>query len=174
MKKPFFIGVLLISSLVAAQSKKTVADYWKSHATKKDVLLETLKTDLKGDYISYDGKWEGGGEFAVWRRKNGTDLIGQTNHGCGPACTTMSVTFWEASKTDVTKKVLPAITAAQEKAMQALYKQKTSDSVEASWYLKFPQKGTTILVRSGEYSDADVVLGSYTFNGSSFVFVLAK
>jgi hypothetical protein len=169
------ILVVLLSSLVAAQSKKTVSDYWKTHANKKDVLLETLKTDLKNDYIAYDGRWEGGGEFAVWRRKNGSDLIGQTNYGCGPACLTSSVVFLEANKTDVTKKVLPSISASQEKQMTVLYNKKSGETAsDISYYLKFPRNGTTIEVRSGEHGDDDMVLAQYKFNGSSFVFEMAK
>lgn len=169
----FLVGALLVSSLVAAQSKKTVADYWKTHANKADVLASSVKIDLKNDYISYDfgGALEGSGEFAVWRRKNGTDLIGQTSRGCGPACTTISLNFMEANKTDVTNKVLPRLTAAQEVQIQAFYKKKTGDTYNTSFALKFPRVGTTITLEN--FVD-DLVLGSYKFNGSSFVFEAAK
>jgi hypothetical protein len=174
------IGALLLSSLVSAQNKKTVQEYWKAAANKKDVIVSTLQIDLKNDYIAFSGTWEGSGEFAVWRKKNGTDLIGETRTGCGPACTTSSLRFLEPRGStffDVTSKVMPKITAAQDQQLVAVYNRKTGENYERqdlNYYLKFPKKGTTITVRSGEFSDEDTVLANYKFNGSSFVFELAK
>ncbi len=180
MKKLILGLLLLLSSFATAQNKKTVQDYWKLVGNKKDVIASSLKIDLKNDYISYSGTFEGNGEFAVWRKKNGTDLIGQTRTGCGPACVTQSISFLEPQGTkftDVTAKVLPKITKTQDQQMLKVYNQKTGEQYTAqqiSYYYKFPQRGTSMTIRSGEGSDSDVVLANYKFNGSSFVFEIAK
>jgi hypothetical protein len=175
IKKLFLIAVVLVSSLVAAQSKKTVTDYWKlfGYAANKDLINVVI--DQKNDYISFEDRGtDGGGEFAVWRRKNGTDLIGYTVRGCGPECVTAELSFRESNKTDVTKKVLPTITAAQDKQMLTYYIKKTGDKVDGiSYYLAFPRVGTTIRVVKGYMGD-EVLLAQYKFNGSSFVFEMAK
>jgi hypothetical protein len=174
------LGAVLLSSLVAAQNKKTVQEYWKAVANKKDVIASTVKIDLKKDHIAFSGSWEGSGEFAVWRKKNGTDLIGETRTGCGPVCMTSNLRFLEprGSKfVDVTVKVLPKITATQERQMLAVYNRKTGENYslqDFNYYLKFPNKGTTITLRSGEFSGEDPVLANYKFNGSGFVFELLK
>ncbi len=174
------LGAILLSGLVTAQNKKTVQDYWKTVANKKDVIASTVKIDLKNDYIAFSGSWEGSGEFAMWRKKNGADLIGETRTGCGPVCITSSLRFLEprGSKfVDVTSKVLPKMTAAQDQGLVEVYNRKTGENYkrqDLNYYLKFPQKGTTITLRSGEFSGEDPVLANYKFNGSSFVFELAK
>jgi hypothetical protein len=175
MKKLLLIVVLLVSSLVSAQSKKTVTDYWKLFGHASDNNKYNVVIDQKNDYISFDLRdVEGSGQFAVWRRKNGTDLIGYTTRGCGPECATANLNFFESNKTDVTKKVMPAITAAQDKQMTALYIKKTKDQVDGiSTYLKFPRVGTTIQVVKG-YEGDEVLLAQYKFNGVSFVFEMAK
>ncbi len=188
MKKIMLVGVLLLSSLVLAQNKKTVLDYWK--VIGNDINVSDYAADLKNDYLSYSGGWEGGGEFAVWRRKNGTDLIGDSSYGCGPACFISRVKFVESKGkgfVDVTAKMLPgmvfpaddnpSLRLELEKKILAVYNRKTGEkaSVEQmSYYLKFPRRGTTITIQSGEFSDSDVVLGYYKFNGTGFVFELAK
>jgi hypothetical protein len=174
------LGVLVFSSLVSAQNKKTVQDYWKTAANKTGVIASTLEVDLKNDYIAYSGNWEGSGEFAVWRKKNGSDLVGETRTGCGPGCMTTNIRFLEPRGSkfiDVTSKVLPKITKIQEQQMLAVYNRKTGEKYtteQMSYYFKFPRKGTSIALRSGEFSDQDTVLANYKFNGSSFVFELAK
>jgi hypothetical protein len=182
MKKIFtaLLGAVLIATLVMAQSKKTVQEYWKTAANKKDVIASTIQIDLKNDYISYSGNWEGTGEFAVWRKKNGSDLIGETRTGCGPGCMTTDIKFLEPKSSkfvDVTNKVLPKLSAVQEQQILAVYNRKTGEKYtleQLSYYFKFPRKGTSIALRSGEFSDEDTVLANFKFNGSSFVFELAK
>ncbi len=188
MKKIMVLAVLLVSSLVAAQSKKTVLDYWKVVGNK--INVSEYAADLKNDYIAYSGGWEGGGEFAIWRRKNGIDLIGDSSYGCGPGCFISRVKFVEPRGTkfvDVTQKMLPgmvfpaadnpSLSPALEQKILAVYNRKTGEKYtteQMSYYLKFPRLGTTITIQSGEFSDSDVVLGYYKFNGTGFVFELAK
>ncbi|MFN3266520.1 MAG: hypothetical protein ACK41E_06725 [Deinococcales bacterium] len=150
--------------------QKTVLDYWKTHANKSGIAAASLKIDLKNGYIAYEHEINGGGEFAVWRTKNGTDLIGQTTYQCGPGCSSAMVRFWRADKTEITQNVLPRIAAQQQAQMRAYYRKKSDEQGEFEHYLKFPRVGTTISVRVGVYNDDDLVVGTYAFNGLEFVF----
>jgi hypothetical protein len=189
MKKFLFFTVLVLS-FVAAQGQKTVADYWKLLGDPYQTVTNH-STDLKNDYISYSGRWEGGGEFAVWRKKNGTDLIGDSSYGCGPACFISRISFREPKGTgfaDVTKKMLPemefpaadnpALTVALQKKLLPIYNRKTGENFknieQMSYYIKLPRVGTTITIRTGEFTDTDPILAYYKFNGSGFTFELAK
>ncbi len=185
--KKIILGLVLIglsiSSLVAAQSKRSLLEHWKM--LPKSIYdtsgRKIITQDVKNDYLEFnggkDGFWEGRGEFAVWRKKNGTDLIGITATGCGPACITTDLIFaiWNGKTYSKQTVVVAKPNTKQLEAMLGVYNQKRSEEKwkqdELSWYLKFPQKGTTIemLEPLGEFA-----LGYYKFNGTVFTFEVAK
>jgi hypothetical protein len=42
--------------------------------------------NIKDGYVKVTGAYEGWSELAVWRMKDGNDLVGQMSAGCGPVC----------------------------------------------------------------------------------------
>ena len=174
--------VLLVSSFGLAQSKRGLLEHWKS--LPKSIYdtseRKIINQDTKNDYLEFNGGkngfWEGTGEFAIWRKKNGTDLIGITTTGCGPACITSELIFaiWNG-KTYSRNTVLPKPTSNQLGAMLSVYNKKRPEEKitldQQSWYIKFPQKGTSIEILEplGEFA-----LGYYKFNGTGFVLEVAK
>jgi hypothetical protein len=189
MSRPLTIClVLLVSSLGFAQSRKTVQDYWNDLDLGQEFKIETV--DAKNDFIRFFHKTaEVSGEFAVWRKKNGGDLIGFTTRGCGPVCSVGWLRFSEPKgKTtiDVTTKVLPGVilnkyntrfNAKLEQEFLRAYNQKSSEkasSIDDLYYSVFlPQKGTTLRICYGA-GDCEIELGRYLFNGSGFVFQAVK
>jgi hypothetical protein len=183
MKKILFLTVLLVSSFVFAQSKRGLLEHWKNFP--KSIYdtsgRKIIVQDIKNDYLEFNGGkngfWEGTGEFAIWRKKNGTDLIGITTTGCGPACITSDLIFasWNGKTYTKQNTVLPKLTSSQLGAMLSVYNQKRPEEkitlAEQSWYLKFPQQGTSIEILEplGEFA-----LGYYKFNGTGFTFEIAK
>lgn len=183
MKKIILIGLILVSSLVAAQTKRGLLEHWKNFP--KSIYdtsgRKIITQDVKNDYLEFNGGkngfWEGTGEFAVWRKDNGTDLIGITATGCGPACITTDLIFavWNGKTYTKQNNIIPKFSSSQLSAMLAVYNKKRSEekitSAEQGWYFKFPQKGTTIEVLEplGEFA-----LGLYKFNGTGFKFEVAK
>lgn len=183
MKKIILIGLLLVSSFTSAQTKRGLLEHWQKmpssiyDTSNRKIIVQ----DVKNDYLEFnggkDGFWEGTGEFAVWRKNNGTDLIGIATTGCGPACTTTDLIFalWNGKTYTKQANTIPKFTASQLGAMLSVYNKKRSEEKitleEQSWYFKFPQKGTTIQVLepTGEFA-----LGFYKFNGSGFTFEVAK
>lgn len=71
---------------------------------KKNIKIE----DIKNGYLRIESvDWEGYGEVALFKKSDGSYLIGQTEVGCGPACTG-NVEFWTykaGTWTNVTKQV---------------------------------------------------------------------
>jgi hypothetical protein len=183
MKKLILVGLVLISSLVTAQTKRSLLEHWKNFP--KSIYdtsgRKIIVQDVKNDYLEFNGGkngfWEGTGEFAIWRKKNGMDLIGMTTTGCGPGCITSDLIFavWNGKTYSKQNMVLPKLTNNQLGAMLGVYNQKRSEEkinqAELNWYLKFPQKGTSIEILEplGEF-----VLGYYKFNGTGFIFEVAK
>ena len=183
MKKIMLVGLLLVSSLVVAQTKRGLLDHWQKmpksiyDTSNRKIMVQ----DVKNDYLEFnggkDGFWEGTGEFAVWRKKNGTDLIGITATGCGPACTTTDLIFaiWNGKTYTKQNNTIPKFSSSQLGAMLGVYNKKRSEEkialAEQGWYFKFPQTGTTVEVLEplGEFA-----LGYYKFNGSGFIFEVAK
>jgi hypothetical protein len=188
MKKMGLVALLLVSGLTFAQSRKSVQDYWKDLDLGQEFKIETV--DAKNDFIRFFHKSdEVGGEFAIWRRKTGGDLIGFTTRACGPVCAVGWLRFSEPkgkTTTDVTTKVLPGVilnkyntrfSAKLEQEFLRAYNQKSSEkasSIDDLYYSVFlPQKGTTLRICYGT-GECEIELGRYVFNGSGFVFQAVK
>src|SRR5690606_38265214 len=71
------------------------------------LIYETI--DLKGGFVAVTGAFEGRHEFALWRMKNGYDLIGWYTTGCGPVCA-YDCKFYEREGeqgAEITETILP-------------------------------------------------------------------
>ncbi len=185
MKK--FSFLLILSLTIYAQANKDVLHYLKLATAKKGAELKAKysipgdvidfnKKDLKNGYLSYSLKGlDGLNEFAIWNKKDGKVITGETHFDCGPACGLSEITFLEFTGdkfTDITSKVYP------KDKLEKLYKAKLAKiqakgaSGSETYWVKIPQKGTTIEIginAEPENSDSKLIpVAELKWNGNSF------
>lgn len=180
----FIVSAMLV---VRAQTPKTVTDYFMifpSSDYAKNLQGEELKTDaeiaafrksiikiedIRNGYLRLEGGWEGWGEFALFKKADGTYLIANTVVECAPVCSgTLAFHEYKDGKwNDVSSNVFPApdndeVTAAMKRAKL------DDDSVFMLYTL--PRKGTEITaVCSLCRNDADFTLFRYSWKPPKFV-----
>lgn len=193
MQYLFLVFVLFIAfvSIVAAQPK-TVTDYFLAmpsniyatnmegdKITGKAALTKHRKSlikteDIKNGYLKLEGPWESWAEIALFKKKDGSYLIAQSETGCGPACEGFIKFFtYKAGKwTDVTKQVFPMPSESQVATALKAKKINTEDGM--SNYFLLPQTGTTVkmacnMCENGETNeDSELVLMEFNWNGEKF------
>lgn len=138
--------------------------------------------DVKNAYLEVKGTADtdifGGGEMTLFRTKSGSFLIAWHVDSNGDG--TENIQFFTKEGptwTDVTKKVLPTLTAEQvdqraQKLIPAFAKshRKLSDGASGTYAYKLPRHGTTIevYVASNAYSGPHVTLWHLKFDGEQF------
>lgn len=195
MKKLFISFVFLLFAFSVnsfSQQPKTVTDFYLAmpndvyatnmegnKITGKAALTKHRKSlikteDIKNGYLKLEGAWEGWAEIALFKKKDGSYLIAQSETGCGPACEGFIKFFtYKAGKwTDVTKQVFPMPTDNQVAAAFKAKKINTEDGM--SNYFLLPQTGTTVkmacnMCENGETNEEpELVLMEFTWNGEKF------
>lgn len=187
--------ILLFCSFIYSQPK-TVTDYFLAmpddvystdiegkRITNKPALTKFRKAmikieDIKNGYLRIEGAWEGWGEIALFKKTDGSYIIGQAENGCGPACDGF-VKFWiyNAGKwTDITKTVF---TEPSGKAVAKQFnatKGKDDEAAEESgipFYYSLPREGRVMRIVCNECSSSgdgeDFTIFSYEWKGTKFV-----
>src|SRR5688572_7113815 len=127
MKNIFIILFLLVFSIFtfAQTPPKTVTDFYlrlpgdffsttlEGKSVKGNTALDKfrrsiIKTqDIRNGYLKLEGYSEGWGEVAIFKKRNGTYIVGAADSVCGPACegTLKFLTYQNGKWTDVTEEV---------------------------------------------------------------------
>lgn len=129
--------------------------------------------DVPNGYLRLEGTWEGYTEVALFRKADGSALIGVILSECGPGCQ-QKVRFLEwdgAAWRDRTGEVLPEVTPAM---LAAAYraKKETGDEdfgqeVPAVYVL--PRRGTMVRIQvQPEFSQREIILFELKWNRQRF------
>ncbi|MBX7174413.1 MAG: hypothetical protein K1X72_25800 [Pyrinomonadaceae bacterium] len=176
-----FIAGILFTTIASAQPK-TVTDYYLAMPSnlynfnqvkdkvalikdrKKNIKIE----DIKNGYLRIESNdWEGFGEVALFKKGDGSYIIGQTEVGCGPICTG-SVDFWTyqaGTWTNVTKQVLTFSKA----DLNKIFAERHVEESERAAYFELPRVGRKMKLKLGEGGEGDDVLAEFDWNSVRFV-----
>jgi len=119
--------------------------------------------DVPNGYLRLEGTWEGFTEVALFRKADGSALIGVIRSECGPGCQ-QQVRFLEwggAAWRDLTGEVLPEVTPAMLAAAYGAKKgpgdENFGQDVPAVYVL--PRRGTTVRIQvQPEFSRREITL----------------
>lgn len=177
----------LLAAGSAAQTPKTVTDHFlafpytdlvtnaegKEFTTKGDIekfRRSLIKIeDVKNGYLRLEGGWEGWGEFALFKKADGSYLIAKAIVECGPVCMG-TLAFYELKDgnwNDVTGSFFQApdndeVTAAAKKAKLA--------DTSPNMYYALPRKGTQITMKCSMCrGNGDATLFTYTWRSPKFI-----
>lgn len=132
--------------------------------------------DIPNGYLRIEGSWEGWAEIALFKKKDGSYIVGQAENGCGPACAGW-IKFWSVDKgkwKDITSTVFKDISDVEAAAAFNSIKPSEEESAEAAgfpFYFLLPRKGTDLKVACNECTQSgpeDFVFAEYSWNGSIF------
>jgi hypothetical protein len=198
MKRIILLSTLvLIFETLAFAQPKTVTDYYlampdnvyssgvdgakiKGKAAIAKFRKSLIKIeDIKNGYLKIEGTWEGWAEIVLFKKTDGSYIIGQAESGCGPACDGF-VKFWtyKAGKwTDATKSVFTEPTG---KAVAKQFNATKGEIDEAAdesgmpFYYNLPREGKIMKVACNECSEVidgaeDFTIFQYEWNGAKFV-----
>lgn len=193
--KNIILAVLVTAFLAvaAAAQVKTVTDYYlampddkystdiEGNQIKGKAALEKFRRSLikiedkRNGYLKLEGPWEGWAEIALFKKKDGSYIIGHAETGCGPACSgfVKFYTYAGGNWTDVTEKVFAE---PSESEVLSIFKSKKID-IEGSgtdFYYLLPRVGTTVKMACNMCREArspDFVLRSFNWNGVKFAAV---
>ncbi|HMT07297.1 MAG TPA: hypothetical protein PKA82_04780 [Pyrinomonadaceae bacterium] len=188
-----FIVVMLAATASMAQLK-TVTDYYLAmpgdlystdingdKVTAKAALTKHRRSlikieDIKNGYLRLEGPWEGWADIALFKRTNGSYIVGQAETGCGPACTG-SIKFWSVANgkwSDFTKSVFAELKDAEAAKLFNTIRSaddETATTDNFSFYYLLPREGTTIKAACNECTDEgadDFVFAEWSWNGTKF------
>lgn len=184
MKKVTYLLVAIVAfSTFAFAQPKTVSDYYlampsnlynftqikdKAALTKyrkKNIKIE----DIKNGYLRIESiDFEGRGEVALFKKNDGSYIVGQTLVGCGPICGG-GVDFWtyKAGKwTNVTKQVFDF----SEADLNKLFASRNVEENDRTAFFELPREGKTMTLKCDDCDpNGDGVLAKFEWNGSKFV-----
>jgi hypothetical protein len=180
-------------SAFASGQPKTIMDYYLAMPTDyyaKDIEGNEIKgkaaltkfrkslikiEDIKNGYLRLEGTWEGWAEIALFKKNDGSYIIGHAESGCGPACEGFIKFYtYNAGKwAEITNSVFPQLTEAQ---IKQAFDDKNINAEEdgMSHYYLLPRQGTTVkmacnMCDDGTTSDEnDTVLKEFVWNGEKF------
>ena len=193
MKKLSLLLILLTIAFSAnafAQQPKTVTDYFLAFPADKyatDIEGKKIKgkaaltkfrkslikiEDVKNGYLKLEGTWKGWAEIAIFKKKDGSYIIGQTESGCSPACEgNIKFYTYKAGKwTDITEQVFPTLTEAFIKNVFIRRKINMEDNGLSSYFL-LPREGTTVKMAFNmckEDGDEHFTLLEFGWTGAKF------
>lgn len=184
MKKTLLIMIAVAAFCPAAFSQpKSVTDFYlampsnfynfaqvKGKAALAKYRRKNIKTeDIKNGYIRIESTdMEGWGEVALFKKKDGSYIIGQTETGCGPVCGG-GIDFWtyKAGKwAKVSQQVFPFSDA----DIQKIFDARKTEEEDRAYYFELPRQGRTIVAKcDGCDSSGDGVIASFGWDGAKFV-----
>ncbi len=130
----------------------------KSISNEEGIFWYYQKLDVAGGFASLTGALEGWKEFALWRKDDGQDLIGEMTVGCGPACD-YDFKFYSGIGKEIEEVPLKSLVpvAEFEKTKSKIWdnileKYPTDYPEDCQFRFIFPEKGTDMQV--------DLVLGA--------------
>lgn len=183
----FLIALAMVSTASAQNTKKTapktVTDFFyllpedqfappepQDGAKKQDLRayrksIIKIRDDRNGYLRLESSNWEGWSEIAIFKKTDGKYVIGISNVGCGPVCSSANLFFEyeNGNWTDVTDAVWP-ITDEHLKAAYARHKITEDD--EPGLVYELPRVGRKIQGRTD--GDREIVFFELTWNGSKF------
>lgn len=174
--------VLMCAAFAFAQPK-TVTDYYlampsnfynftqiKGKAALTKYRKKNLKVeDIKNGYLLIESNdLEGHGEVALFKKPDGSYIVGQTEVGCGPVCGG-GVDFWtyKAGKwTKVTEQVFDF----SEADLNNLFSSRKIEENDRTAFFELPREGKTMTLKCDDCDPiGDGVLAKFEWNGSKFV-----
>ena len=177
----FFLGLILISLSLVADTKKDVLHYFKL-VTKSQGSdnINISEKDIKNGYLKYEIRGvDVFHEFAIWFKKDGRVIAADASFGCGPLCGLDGIKFYEFNgdiPQDVTSKLYP------DAKLRDLYKKKL-DKAQAkgtfedeTFWVKIPRKGTTIEVgiKANQMSEKETFIPVANLIFKNDIFELAE
>jgi len=127
-----------------------------------------IKTeDIKNGYLNLEGYSEGWGEVAIFKKKNGTYIVGVADSTCGPECegTLKFLTYQDGNWTDVTDEVFPM---PGEEEVKSAFKSANLEE-ENFYFFVLPRIGRTVKMSCGfHFDNEDTVLMEFVWNGEQF------
>lgn len=194
MKRTILASLLTaLIAVGAAAQVRTVTDYYlampddqystdiEGNKIRGKAALERYRRSLikiedkRNGYLRLEGPWEGWAEIALFKKKDGSYIVGHAETGCGPACSgfVKFYTFAGGKWTDVTSQVFDE---PSDDEVIAILKSNKIDIAESGTdvYYVLPRIGTTLKMACNmcrEGGSSDVVLTSFRWNGAKFAAV---
>jgi hypothetical protein len=181
--------IILLSTLVlmcaafAFAQPKTVTDYYlampsnyynftqiKDKAALRNYRKKNIKVeDIKNGYLRIESNdLEGHGEVALFKKTDGSYIVGQTEVGCGPVCGG-SIEFWTytAGKwKNVTKQVFTFSDA----DLNKIFASRNVEASDRTAFFELPREGKTMTLKCDDCDpNGDGILAKFEWNGSTFV-----
>lgn len=193
MKRLTLTAAIVFTLAAAASAQlRTVTDYflampndvYSSDASGKKLTSKAAITkyrrslikieDIKNGYLRLEGSWEGWADIALFKKKDGSYLVAQTETGCGPACSGFVKFFSVAAGkwTNVTKSVFEELDDAN--AVRAFNRRKSADDETATagdfnFYYLIPREGRTLRAACNQCTESDdFSFAEWDWDGSKF------
>jgi hypothetical protein len=184
MKKLIYLLIAIVAfSTFAFAQPKTVTDFYlampsnlynftqikdKAALTKyrkKNIKIE----DIKNGYLRIESNdLEGHGEVALFKKNDGSYIVGQTDVGCGPVCGG-GVDFW-TYKAGKWVKVTDQVFNLSEEEWNELFGSKNVEENDRTAFFELPRQGKTMTLKCDDCDpNGDGVLAKFEWNGTKFV-----
>lgn len=184
MKKVSYLLIAIIAfSTLAFAQPKTVTDFYlampsnlynfkqikdKAALTKyrkKNIKIE----DIKNGYLRIESTdHEGHGEVALFKKTDGSYIVGQVEVGCGPVCGG-GVDFWTYKSgkwTNVTGQVFTF----SEADLNKLFDSRNVEESDRASFFELPREGKIMTLKCDDCdANGDGILAKFEWNGSKFV-----
>ncbi len=125
--------------------------------------------DLKNGYLALDGYSEGWGEVAIFKKTDGTYLVGVAEADCAIICdgNVQFFNYRNDTWTDITTRVFPMPTRSE---LKAAFKVHGLGKTGSSYYFRLPRFGRTVEIDSDEDTSTrdETLLLEYEWNGERF------
>jgi hypothetical protein len=184
MKKLIYLLIAIVAfSTFAFAQPKTVTDFYlampsnlynftqiKNKAALMKYRKKNIKVeDIKNGYLRIESNdLEGRGEIALFKKTDGSYIVGQTEVGCGPICGG-GVEFWtyKAGKwTNVTKQVFTFSDA----DLNKIFASRNVEESDRTAFFELPREGKTMTLKCDDCDpNGDGVLAKFEWNGMKFV-----
>lgn len=128
--------------------------------------------DIRNGYLRLEGPWEGWAEIALFKKKDGSYIIGHAESGCGPTCSGF-LKFYRYSAGKWTEITAQVIDLPDETEAARIFKEKGMDTSESGTehYYRLPRVGTTVRMACNmcaETAEGDFILREYKWDGRRF------
>jgi hypothetical protein len=173
------LTTLILSSALAGSNLRTQFDMAIRTSALYDSDLKITLADEKNAYIRFSGSFKGWGEFKIFDRPKATDMLALNTVTCRPGCASTGLNFFATRSdylVDITKNVVASLPASKllEVFRAKVPDSKISDPENLRVIFELPQSGSSIAVFGENEAGANPGLGELKFDGSKFVFRLAK
>ncbi|GEM_PF-2051446 len=180
-------AVFNLSSVKAQIQPKTVTDFYlllpgeffsttvegktvKGKANLEKVRRSIIETeDIKNGYLNLGRYSEGWGEVAIFKKKNGTYIVGVAESVCGPGCdgTVKFFTYQNSKWTDVTDEVFPTL---NENEIKSAFENAGAEYDASGNYFLLPRVGRTVKMACNLCVEdkEETLLMEFAWNGERF------